>query len=104
VILCGGILEALLSRALTRTGSAAVPGRPLLATLVAAATRRRLLKKDSLRLGPALQAFRTLIQPGRAPARRPRRLREAEQPSTRYGPPPATANDQQDAENPPSQL
>ena len=67
VVLCGGILEALLSRALAPRGSAAGRGRPLLATLVAAATRRRLLKKDSLRLSPALQAFRALIQPGRPP-------------------------------------
>jgi len=65
VILCGGILETLLSRALAGGGPTAVRGRPLLATLVAAATRRRLVKKDSLRLPQAVLAFRALTQPGR---------------------------------------
>lgn len=68
VILCGGILEALLSRALARKGSAAGRARPSLATLVTAATRRRLVKKDSLQLSPALQAFPALIHPGRQPS------------------------------------
>ena len=65
VILCGGILEALLADALPRSGSPAPPRRPLLLSgLVTAAVQRRALKKDALRLSPTLLAFRSLIASG----------------------------------------
>jgi hypothetical protein len=67
VILCGGILEALLSRALVGRRAAALRGRPLLATLLAAAARRRLVRRDSVRLPQTVLAFRALTQPGRLP-------------------------------------
>jgi hypothetical protein len=66
VVLCGGILEALLWDALTRAGAATWRGRPRLARLAAAAIARRLLQQDALRLSPALQAFRTLVGSARA--------------------------------------
>jgi hypothetical protein len=70
VILCGGILEALLADALPRSASPAPPRRPLLLSgLVTAAIQRRALKKDALRLSPTLLAFRSLI--GAGPRRRP---------------------------------
>ncbi len=66
VILCGGILEALLDDALARADSGAGRGRSALAALAAAAVAKRLLKKDTVRLGPALLGFRTLVRPRRA--------------------------------------
>ena len=64
VILCGGILEALLADALARSASPA-PRRPLLlGGLVTAAIQRRALKKDAPRLSPTLLAFRSLIGSG----------------------------------------
>jgi hypothetical protein len=64
VILCGGILEALLADALLRSASPA-PRRPLLlGGLATAAVQRRVLKKDALRLSPTLLAFRGLIGSG----------------------------------------
>lgn len=68
VILCGGILEALLADALARVGAPATHRRPLLRGLVTAATARQVLKKDTLRPGPTLLAFRDLI--GSGPRRR----------------------------------
>jgi len=67
VILCGGILEALLRDALARAGASPQRGRPLLARLAAAASAQRLVTTESLRLSPALQAFRTLVGPARPP-------------------------------------
>jgi hypothetical protein len=64
VILCGGILEALLADALARVGSPAACRRLLLPGLVAAAAQRHVLKKDALRLSPTLLAFRGLIGGG----------------------------------------
>jgi hypothetical protein len=64
VILCGGILEALLADALTRSGSPATRRRLLLGGLVTAAVQRRALTKDALRLSPTLLAFRGLIASG----------------------------------------
>jgi hypothetical protein len=64
VILCGGILEALLADTLARSASPA-RRRPLrLGSLVTAAVQRRALKKDALRLSPTLLAFRSLIASG----------------------------------------
>jgi hypothetical protein len=68
VVLCGGILEALLADALARVDAPAVRRRPRLGGLVAAATERQVLKTDTLRLGPTLLAFRDLI--GSGPRRR----------------------------------
>ena len=61
VILCGGILEALLADALARSGSPAARRRLLLGSLVTAATERQILKKDALRPSRTLLAFRGLI-------------------------------------------
>jgi hypothetical protein len=69
VILCGGILEALLADALARAGFPDARGRKLLAGLVAEATAHRLLKKETLDLSPSLQAFRTLLRKTVAPGR-----------------------------------
>jgi hypothetical protein len=65
VILCGGILEALLAQALARAGSTVGSRRLLLPGLVAAASKRRLLTRDALQLTPALQGFRSLVGPRR---------------------------------------
>jgi len=65
VILCGGILETLLRDALRRAQAGAGRGSKALPQLVAAAVERRLIREDSLRPSPSLQAFRTLIHPGR---------------------------------------
>jgi hypothetical protein len=67
VILCGGILEALLADALARAGSPAARRRLLLGGLVTAATERQVLKKDALRPSPTLLAFRGLIGSGPRP-------------------------------------
>ncbi len=65
MILCGGILEALLADALARAGSPAARRRLLLAGLLTAATERQLLKKATLRPPtPTLLAFRSLIASG----------------------------------------
>lgn len=69
VILCGGILEALLADVLARSGPSATRPRLLLRGLVAAAVQRHALKKDALRLSPTLLAFRSLV--GAGPRRRP---------------------------------
>jgi hypothetical protein len=66
VILCGGILEALLEDALGRAGSGP-KRRLLLPGLVTAATERRLLKTGTFQLSPTLLAFRTLIRSGLPP-------------------------------------
>jgi hypothetical protein len=68
VVLCGGILEALLTGALARAGAPAAPKRLLLGSLVTAATERHVLEKDALRPSPTLLAFRGLI--GSWPRRR----------------------------------
>jgi len=64
VILCGGILEALLADALARAGMPAVRRRLLLGGLATAAVQCQLLKKDALRPSPTLLAFRGLIGSG----------------------------------------
>jgi hypothetical protein len=69
VILCGGILEALLADALARAGAPATRCRLLLGGLVTAATELRVLKKDALRPSPTLLAFRGLIGAGSRPRR-----------------------------------
>jgi len=66
VVLCGGILEAVLADALTRAGAVIGRGRPSLTRLVAAAIARRLLAQDSLQIGSALAAFPTLMRPPRS--------------------------------------
>jgi hypothetical protein len=67
VILCGGILEALLADALERAGAPAARRRVLLGSLVTAATKRHVLKKDTLCPSPTLLAFRDLIGSGPRP-------------------------------------
>jgi len=64
VILCGGILEALLADALARAGMPAARRRLLLGRLVTAATERQILTKDALRPSRTLLAFRGLIGSG----------------------------------------
>jgi hypothetical protein len=64
VILCGGILEALLTDALEPTGARAGRARRALAGLFAAAVERGLLTPESPRLGPALASFASLIHAG----------------------------------------
>jgi len=64
VILCGGLLEALLADALARAGMPAARRRLPLGGLVTAATERRVLKQDTLRASPTLLAFRGLIGSG----------------------------------------
>jgi hypothetical protein len=66
VVLCGGILEAVLADALTRAGAVIGRGRGSLTPLVAAATERRLLAEDSLTIGSALAAFPTLVHSARS--------------------------------------
>ncbi len=69
VVLCGGILEALLQDALSRSSPPAAPGVPAdpdgrsLADLVEAATTLGILGQDALPLGPRLLGFRNLIRP-----------------------------------------
>jgi hypothetical protein len=69
VVLCGGILEALLADALPRTSSAEGRGTRALAPLVERAFAQGVLAPGSVRVGPALTAFRALTHPGRAPRR-----------------------------------
>jgi hypothetical protein len=64
VVLCGGILEALLADALEQTGPRAGRGRRALTSLVSAAVERGLFAPESPRLNPALASFATLIHPG----------------------------------------
>ena len=67
VILCGGILEAMLLAALSREGHApAEPSSQDLATLLEAANARGILGADAPPLGLALRQFRYLIHPGLA--------------------------------------
>jgi hypothetical protein len=66
VVLCGGILEAVLADALTRAGAVIGRGRASLTRLVAAAAERRLLAQDSVQIGSALAAFPTLVHPARS--------------------------------------
>jgi hypothetical protein len=66
IVLCGGILEALLGDALRRAGSTEGRSGQRLAALVERASAQRLIVPGSLVLPPALQAFQTLIHPGRA--------------------------------------
>jgi hypothetical protein len=65
VVLCGGILEALLADALKRAGVSAGRGRASLVHLAAVAAERRLLAEDSLPIGSALGGFPDLVHPGR---------------------------------------
>ena len=71
VVLCGGILEAVLQDALSRSSPSAAPGVPggadrgSLADLVEAATTLGILGQDALPLGPILLGFRNLICPDR---------------------------------------
>lgn len=65
VILCGGILEALLRDALARAGAGALGGRPPLPRLAAAAIAQRLVTSETLRLSPTLNTFRSLVGPAR---------------------------------------
>jgi hypothetical protein len=67
VVLCGGILDALLADALRRTDSAEGQGARTLAALVERAFAQGVLAPGSVRVGSTLAAFRTLIHPGRAP-------------------------------------
>jgi hypothetical protein len=72
VVLCGGILEAVLAEvlrapeALPRAERRAGRGRHSLADLVAAAVARGILGPETVRPGQALEAFAALIHPGRA--------------------------------------
>ena len=71
VILCGGILEGMLLDALARHGAAPVESdRSDLASLVETARGRGILSAGTPPLGFALQEFRHLIHPGRAPHRK----------------------------------
>ena len=71
VILCGGILEAVLQDALSRHDASASHGpsggssRGDLARLIETATTLGILQKGALRLGPALLASRSLTHPER---------------------------------------
>ena len=67
VVLCGGILEALLANALPQTSPAERRGTRALAPLVERAFTQGVLAPGSVRVGSALTAFRTLTHPGRAP-------------------------------------
>lgn len=68
VVLCGGILESLLTDALARAG-APPPRRPIrLGGLVAAAARRGVLTADGLHLNATLLNYRNLV--GGEPRRR----------------------------------
>jgi len=73
VILCGGILEALLTESLQRADEAGgekaphLPGGRTLPVLLERAARRGLVQPGSFSLAPALRAFRRLIGPGRPP-------------------------------------
>ena len=70
VVLCGGILEALLADALVRAGATMGRGGQTLAALIQHAVTQGLVTPGSVPIPPALQAFRTLIHPGRAPRKR----------------------------------
>jgi len=71
VILCGGVLEGMLLDALARHGAApAESDRSDLAGLVETARGRGILSAGMPPLGFALQEFRHLIHPGRAPHRK----------------------------------
>ena len=69
VVLCGGILEAVLQDALSRAGSPEAHGVPAatdrrnLADLVEAATTLDILGRGALPLGTSLLGFRSLIRP-----------------------------------------
>ncbi|HYL79157.1 MAG TPA: hypothetical protein VEU07_00005, partial [Candidatus Acidoferrum sp.] len=69
VVLCGGILEAVLQDALSRSGPPATPGVSAdsggrnLADLVEAATTLGILPRGALPFGPKLLGFRNLIRP-----------------------------------------
>jgi len=69
IILCGGILEAVLLDALSRHGSeaphgsAAASDRRDLADLVEAATTLGILGKGALKLSPTLLGYRNLVHP-----------------------------------------
>jgi hypothetical protein len=66
VVLCGGILEAVLQDALGRSSPPAAPGVPerrSLADLVETATTLGILGQGALPLGPRLLGFRNLIRP-----------------------------------------
>ena len=67
VVLCGGILDALLADALRRTGSAEARGAQTLAARAERAFAQGVLAPGSVRVGSTLAAFRTLTHPGRAP-------------------------------------
>lgn len=66
VVLCGGILEALLADALKRAGVGTGRGRASLTPLVVAATKGRLLADGSLKIGSALAAFPALVRSARS--------------------------------------
>lgn len=67
VILCGGILEALLADALERDGQQGRRGACALSSLTEAAAARALLGPEPTRLTPALASFAVLIHPNRKP-------------------------------------
>jgi len=71
VVLCGGILEAMLLAVLAQEGQTpAEPETQPLVALVEAARTRGILSAGTPLLGPALREFRHLIHPGLAAGRR----------------------------------
>lgn len=70
MVLCGGILEALLADALSRAGAKVERRGRTLAALVQRAVAQGLIAPESLLLPPALRDFQALVHPGRASRRR----------------------------------
>ena len=64
LMLCGGILDSVLLQALA--GEEQLRGRHSLDALVATAVARGLLTADSVRIGPALRAYKRLTSPARS--------------------------------------
>jgi hypothetical protein len=70
VVLCGGILEALLADTILRAGSAQRRGGQTLGALVEHAVTQGLVAPGSVSIPPALQAFQRLIHLGRVSRKR----------------------------------
>jgi hypothetical protein len=64
IILCGGILETLLTQ--PWTGAAKPAARQAVDRLVALAEERALLRPGSVQIGPALRAYKTFLSPERS--------------------------------------
>ncbi len=64
LILCGGILETLLTQ--RWTGADALSGRQAVDRLVALAEQRGLLRSGSVQVSPALRAYKTFVSPERS--------------------------------------